>query len=89
MFADDAADIRAGREMGWQIEAALRAITAALLRSTQDQERVRELEAALRDVLSIPALNQILGTNHSAGCDCPLCRARAALPAPPQPEESE
>jgi hypothetical protein len=42
-------------------------------------DRIEELEAGLRGVIAIPAIRQILGTNHVGGCDCPLCRARALI----------
>lgn len=36
-------------------------------------------ERLLRGMIGIPAVCQILGGKHTAGCDCPLCRARAYL----------
>jgi hypothetical protein len=37
------------------------------------------LRKALEAVINIPAVKQVLGTKHTAGCDCPMCKARALL----------
>lgn len=39
------------------------------------QARLAEAVRSLKAVISIPAVRQILGSNHTSGCDCPLCGA--------------
>jgi hypothetical protein len=34
---------------------------------------------ALKALHSTPAVRQVLGTNHTAGCKCPMCAAAEAL----------
>ena len=44
---------------------------------------IERLRAALRDLINIPAVRQVLGERHTADCGCPLCRSRAALSSLP------
>ena len=52
--------------------------TEAWNRRAPDAE-IERLRAALRDLINIPAVRQVLGARHTADCGCPLCRSRAAL----------
>ena len=55
-----------------------RPITAGRLCKEAAAE-IERLRAALRDLINIPAVRQVLGERHTADCGCPLCRSRAAL----------
>ena len=58
----------------------------------QSQQRIEELEKALSGLERVPAVRQVLGTNHGEKCRCPMCTARQALnpksAAPKGTEES-
>lgn len=41
--------------------------------------RIAELEGLLRGLCYTPAVQQALGMNHTSGCVCVYCEARAAL----------
>jgi hypothetical protein len=50
---------------------------ATHLRAALDREA--KLLEALKAVLNIPAVRQAVGINHTPGCNCPVCKARALV----------
>jgi len=59
-----------------------------LLEDARDllDEKAR-MERVLRDVITIPAVIQALGDNHTGGCNCPLCEAKSILNPIPKTQE--
>lgn len=60
---------------------ALRASVEIVHGAAEMKKRIAELEVALRDLATVPAVLQVLGREHAPGCHCPLCRANLLLRA--------